>query len=135
MKFFAILSLFTIGFTFTSCHKDNGNNTNNDSSSTTHNVRYEIVSLGEEEANLDIDYVTQNGIGYGNGITNANVITTTPWKHEFTIYQPFSFLIDAEILDYYNNEISVKASIYIDDILVAEKQNNNSSYLLLYYYN
>lgn len=130
IKLIAILVLLTIGFT--SCHKTEENNGNNLSNS--HKVRYEVISLGEEEANIELNYSTQNGIGCCNGVTTEKEIATTPWQHEFTIYESFPFVIDVDIENYFNNPIPAKTLLYIDDQLVAEQQNNNHSYILLQYF-
>lgn len=122
---FAFVALF-----FTACNKESNNNTN----SQAHKARYEVVSLGEEEAEIELFYSTQKGVGYCNGITTVNEIATTPWQHEFIIYQSFSFYFDAEVVNYYENKIPVKAYLYIDDVLVAEGQNNNSSVVYFSYY-
>ncbi|MDO4801043.1 MAG: hypothetical protein Q4A15_02645, partial [Prevotellaceae bacterium] len=96
IKIIAVLALLAAGFT--SCHKEENDD---EPVGKIHKARYEVVSLGEEEAEIELFYSTQKGVGYCNGITTVNGIATTPWQHEFIIYQSFSFYFDAEVVNYY----------------------------------
>lgn len=130
IKFIAILALLAIGFT--SCHKDN----NDELMGKIHKARYEVVSLGEEEAELSLIYITQKGVGYCNGLTTVNEIATTPWQHEFTFYyDSFSFEAVVDLENEYGDEYTpIKILLYIDDELVAEQQNENHSYIIFTYF-
>lgn len=122
--------VFTI-MTFASCHKDKDNNSVH---SKAHKARYEVVSLGDKPANLELIYITQHGIGYGNGLEVKQETNVTPWQHEFTFYNPFAFELfaNSESEDI-NDRMPIKAYLYIDDELVIEQENNQYFDINIYY--
>lgn len=124
--------LACIAISFTACHKEPNNNVGK-----AHKAKYEVVSLGEEQVEISVQYFTQKGIGYGNGITLESERTITPWQHEFTFYDVFSFETTVDIENEYGDEYTpIKLQLYIDDKLVEEQQNNNNSFIVFtYFYN
>lgn len=129
IKLIAILALLAIGFT--ACHKDNGN----DYVGTPHKARYEIVSLGEGESIIKLTYYTQNTVGINHEPEVISETTITPWQAEFTFNGawPLELFAYSEFDDNYER-FPIKASLYIDDILVAEQQSDEYHSIFLDYY-
>lgn len=97
----------------TSCHQENP-------VATPHRARYELVSKNGIPLHMGVNYVTQTGIGVGQGIESKEETVITPWNHEFTIYGSFQFLIvciDNE--QNLNDRKPYVARIYLDDNLEA----------------
>ena len=128
IKIIAILALFAISFT--SCPKDNNYVGH------AHKARYEVVSLGEKNPKISVNYLTQKGIGYGNGISLETETSFTPWQHEFTFYDVFSFETTVNIEEEYGEEefTPIKLLLYIDDKLVDEQSNGEHSFIVATYF-
>lgn len=104
---------------------------------TPHVARYEIVSTDGTPLHMRVTYVTQTGIGMGQGIETQQDNVVTPWTHEFTSYGDFEFIV------YANNKEENMADrkpfvvrLYIDDKLLVEQENDQYySVDLLYFFN
>lgn len=124
----SVLLAFVI-LLLTSCHQEKP-------VGTPHRARYELISKDGTPLNMGLNYVTQTGIGIGQGIESKEETVITPWNHEFTIYGSFQFLIicnDKE--ENINDRKPFVARIYLDDNLIAEQESDQfySIYLSHFY--
>jgi hypothetical protein len=111
------LALLIIGFT--ACHKPD------EIVGKPHKAKYEVVSVDGTPTKVTLSYITQTGIGWGQGLENRLIDTVTPWQHEFTSYGNFQFLLIGTTNEDYNAEKKhFIERIYLDNQLIAEQQSD-----------
>ncbi len=118
-KAIKLITTFALLLVFTSCNKSN------DITSKPVNARYEVTTIDGNLEEAQLVYITQDRVGYGNGLQTLTEKVTTPWQHEFIAYTPFNFTVYCNNYNNSNHKIGYIVRLYINDELITERKGEN----------
>ena len=122
-KAIKFITAFALLLVFASCNKSN------DITSKPVNARYEVTTIDGNPEEAQLVYITQDRVGYGNGLQTKTENVITPWQHEFIAYTPFNFTVYCNSNNNSNHKTGYIVRLYVNDELLTEREGENYVHL------